>query len=70
MISKTLSNLRDCARQNMEAAESLGDVEEIARLLLIKLCTEIAAQYGHEVGKLVRVADFAPCRNVPKTQQT
>jgi hypothetical protein len=47
-FENTLRNLRDCYENFDE--QDLSAYEEKARKNMIKLCVEIALDYGHEVG--------------------
>lgn len=44
----TVSDLQDCY-ENMD--NELSESEKESRLKLIRLCCDIAADYGHEIGR-------------------
>ena len=52
----TLSDLRDCY-ENLEESEGLSETEKESRERLIRLCVDIALEFGHEVGDAVDYVD-------------
>ena len=52
----TLSDLRDC-QEAMDDTNDLSEGEALARERLIKLCVQIALNYGEVVGAPVEAAE-------------
>jgi hypothetical protein len=53
-FQNTVADLRDCY-EHMELIE--GHTELDARQVLIKLCVDLAIDYGHEIGRQVEEVD-------------
>lgn len=55
-FENTLQDLEDCY-ENIDNINELSADELKARKVLIKLCVDIAIDYGHEIGKEVELLD-------------